>query len=157
MYAGHVYQWQISHVWYNICNICLPGPPYMQLTCCVHNKYTFPDTHANWSHFSNILICHSNIVCIAQKNFQMDFISQFDIHIERLKFKLLYPQMKVEEILELVLSHCHRQSNFLVYAITQKIFFRFKSNLAQLLSWSKGRSLFSGDLKLPLEHKLWPP
>ena len=32
-----------------------------------------------------------------------------------------------------------------------KSFFRLKSHLIRLLSWSKGRPLFSGDLKLPIE------
>ena len=49
---------------------------------------------------------------------------------------LLYPQTKVWDILDLVSSRRRRRrSNFLVSAITQKIFFTFKSNLAQLLSW----------------------
>ena len=45
-----------------------------------------------------------------------------------------YPQTKVGDILDLVSSRCRCRNNFLVYAITQKIFFRFKPNLAQLLS-----------------------
>ena len=47
---------------------------------------------------------------------------------------LLYPKTNVGDILDLVSSCRRRRSNFLVSAITQKIFFTFKSNLAQLFS-----------------------
>ena len=64
-------------------------------------------------------------------------IAKLKVLITRL---LLYPQMKVGDILDSGPSR--RRRNFLVYAITQKQINIFFSNLVHMLRMPKGRSLF---------------